>query len=215
MNNIATIPAREPGAVALPPSLPTLSRNLRWALMTDTVPVDTGSGVRMVEAPWKAPADVYPKTQREAKRRAELLDEALQQEAPNRVVRVWLTQLAIVRASNKPLDDAKVQIQAIAGLLNFPPVLFTQDTLREAAETVEYFLDYKHLSAFLRGKLRALEAERERCLMLSRPQQRPQPVTQPAERKPEHVAMVSELVKAFKAGNQDEVARLSAALRGA
>jgi hypothetical protein len=169
----------------------------------------------MVEAPWKAPVTVYPTTQREAKRRAELLDEALQQEAPQRVVRVWLTQLAIVRASNKPLDDAKVQIQAIAGLLNFPPVLFTQATLREAAETVEYFLDYKHLSGFLRGRLRALEAERERCLMLSRPQQRPQPVTPPAERKPEQVAMVSQLVRAFTAGNRDEVDRLSHLLRHA
>lgn len=169
----------------------------------------------MVEAPWKAPAIVYPTTQREAKRRAELLDEALQQEAPQRVIRVWLTKLAVLRASNKPLDDAKVQIQAIASVLDMPLCLFTDANLVEAAETVEYVFDFKHLSAFLRGKLRALEAERERCLMLSRPQQRPQPVTQPPERKPEHVAMVSELVKAAAAGNRDEVARLSHLLRQA
>lgn len=153
---------------------------------------------------------------REAKQRAALLDEALKAVAPSRLVRLWLMQLALVRASNKPLDDVRAQIDGIAGLLDFPPVLFTQDTLREAAERVEYPLDYRHLSAFLRDKLRALETERTRCRALCQPP-KPDQVgsTKPIERKPEHVAMVSELVKAAAAGNQDEVARLSRLLREA
>lgn len=146
---------------------------------------------------------------REAKQRAALLDETLKAVAPGRLVRLWLMQLALVRASNKPLDDVRAQIDGIAGLLDFPPVLFTQDTLREAAERVEYPLDYRHLSAFLRDKLRALEVERERCRVLCRPtREQGQEATAPAKT-PEVMRLYDAYMAAWRAGDQTEMLRLA------
>lgn len=133
----------------------------------------------------------------------------MQDIAPVRVVRLWLIQLAVVRASNKPLDDTKAQIEGIVGLLEFPTVLFTQATLREAAETVEYCLDYRHLSAFLRGKLKALEVERDRCRVLSRPaREQDNEATAPAKTQ-EDICLVTAYMAAVRAGDQAEAQRLA------
>jgi hypothetical protein len=136
-------------------------------ISTYTTQVDAPSGIREGQAPWRVPDHVTDAVRQEAYQRSMVLDAALQDIAPQHTVRIWLLQLAMVRACHKPVEDLRQQVNSIAALLDFPTILYTKESLREVAETVDYYLDYKHLSAFLRKKQRALENEQYRCAAIA------------------------------------------------
>lgn len=162
---------------------------------THTTQVDTPSGIREVQAPWRAPDRVTDAVRQEAYQRSMVLDAALQDIAPQQIVRIWLLQLATVRDCHKPAEDVRKQVKSIAALLDFPTILYTKESLREAAETVDYYLDYKHLSAFLRKKQRALENEQYRCAAIARQgQARQQAGESRPKRTPGEFQLMSELM---------------------
>jgi hypothetical protein len=148
------------------------------------------------------PHHVPDTVRHEAYQRSIVLDAALHSIAPQQIARIWLLQLAMVRACHKPVEELRQQVNSIAALLDFQTILYTKESLREAAETVDYYLDYKHLSAFLRKKQRALENERHRCAVIGQASAAPRPVQRAPDSERARVGeLFSELVKALTPGS--------------
>lgn len=121
---------------------------------------------------WTPPSRVSPEVRREASNRAGILTAILNSKASPTLARVWLLQLATVTAGAKPLSELQAQVDGMIGLMTYPAAVFTQETLREAAQRFKFFPGYAEIHGLLDPLQKQWETELKRCEQIAHPQTR-------------------------------------------